>query len=459
MLLVLTKKVTNRVGYIFRLLLEELQGIPVVFTRDTAEFENCSGPKLSYGVPVSGASLYFGASELLFETGISVKTITCIDFEGNKAIFPVSDKISAFPFDPFAAAFYLVSRYEEYLPHRRDDHGRFLASGSEAYRHGFLQKPVVNYCSNALGLLLKKHFPGIALSPAKYEFRPSIDIDAAYAYKHKGITRAVGGIARALQQRNLDETVERIQVLLGRKKDPFDTFDLIFHLQATYNLSPVFFVLLADYGPKDKNIPVNNRQFVKLIKLISDYAEIGIHPSYASATDPGKLGTEIGRLSRILCREITISRQHFLRLEFPLTYRNLINLDITDDYTLGYAEEPGFRASICSPFSFYDLDLDSATRLKIHPFAVMDGTLHDYLRLTPLQALEVITSLVREVKAVNGTFIPLWHNQSLNNQGEWSGWFEVFEKMIQLATGQPSQLHHSRTSSQEEFTGENGRSL
>ena len=433
MILILTKKVTNRLSYIFHLLLKEMLGIPVVFTRDPAEFAACTGPKLSYGLPVAEGELFFASHDLLFQTGISVMTINYIDFEGNRAFFPVYDKSSALPFDLFAASFYLVSRYEEYLPHRRDEHGRFLASGSEAFKHGFLQKPLVNYWCISLGRLVKNHFPSLLIKQGRFEFLPSIDIDAAFAYKHKGVTRAMGGIALALRQRNVDEFRERLKVLFGREKDPFDTFDLIFRLQANYHLKPLFFILLADYGPNDKNIPVNNRQFIRLIKLISDYAEVGIHPSYASAGDPGRLGMEIRRLSKILHRDIRSSRQHFLRLEFPITYRNLVNLDITDDYTLGYAEEPGFRASTCTPFYFYDLDLDAKTGLKIHPFTVMDGTLHDYMRLSPAQANEVIAALVQEVRAVNGTFIPLWHNQSLNNRGDWYGWFEVFEKMIKLA--------------------------
>jgi hypothetical protein len=100
---------------------------------------------------------------------------------------------------------------------------------------------------------------------------------------------------------------------------------------------------------------------------------------------------------------------------------------------MGYADEPGFRASICTPFNFYDLDQDMETHLRIHPFTVMDGTLNDYLRLTPVQAIEVIRSLVREVREVNGTFIPLWHNQTLNDRDEWKGWLKVFEMMLEIA--------------------------
>ncbi|NVO20305.1 MAG: hypothetical protein HXX13_11420 [Bacteroidetes bacterium] len=434
MLLIYTKKTTNRVKYIFHLLINDLLGIETRFTSSLEEFLGYTGPRFSYGELVPDDELYFAAHPLLFETGISLKTLNYIEFKGNPAFFSVFEKRSCFPFDIFAASFYLVSRYEEYLPHIRDEHGRFMASGSEAFKHGFLRKPLVNIWAIQLGDILSFRFPSLKQKRSEYKFELTIDIDAAYAFKHKGMTRAVGGILKALQKGNYSEIRERLRVLLHKQNDPFDTFEYLFQLQSKFKLKLIYFVLMADYGPRDKNIPVNNRQFHRLIKLLSDYADVGIHPSYASFVDVDKLKIEISRLSRLLHQDVSRSRQHFLRLEFPRTYRTLINHDITDDYTMGYSEEPGFRASICNPFYFYDLDMDMETHLKLHPFAIMDGTLNDYLRLTPAQSVEIVESLIKETKSVGGTFIPLWHNHSLNDHDEWKGWLALFEKMVENAT-------------------------
>src|SRR5436190_8549265 len=120
-----------------------------------------------------------------------------------------------------------------------------------------------------------------------------------------------------------------------------------------------------------------------LIKSLADYADIGIHPSYASNENRKQVKKEIRRLNKVLKREVTRSRQHFLKVTFPETYRTLIELDIEEDYSMGYASEIGFRASICTPFNFYDLDLDVETKLKLVPFMLMDGTMKDYMKLTP----------------------------------------------------------------------------
>lgn len=432
-MLILIPKDTNRLQYIMQLMLNQLLGLDLEFTVDAAYFGLYEGPKFSYGVGVEDEYLYFGASSLLFERNISNRELNHFEHEGDIAFFPVVSRQSVLPFDPFAAAFYLVSRYEEYLPHRRDEHNRFLAEGSDAYQHGYLHKPIVNIWSLKIRAILQNRFPQLQFTLPEFSFVPTIDIDSAYAYKNKGLTRAFAGLLKAVSARNFDEFRKRIRVLNGNEKDPFDTFDLQLEIQKKYNYRPIYFILLADYGPNDKNVPYNNRYFRKLIRFLGDYADIGIHPSYASSFKPSLMVLETDRLSKILNMEVDCSRQHFLKLVLPDTYRNLINNDILHDYTMGYAEVPGFRASICTPFPFYDLDHDTVTSLMIHPFAVMDGTLYSYLKLTPLQASERISSLLKEVKSVGGTFIPLWHNQAFDEETTGKGWLDVFIKMAEEA--------------------------
>jgi hypothetical protein len=110
-----------------------------------------------------------------------------------------------------------------------------------------------------------------------------------------------------------------------------------------------------------------------------------------------------------------------------------MEFDIKEDYSMGYASEIGFRASVCIPFNFYDLDLDVETKLKIVPFMLMDGTMKDYMQLPPSTAIEKAHQLVDEVKAVNGIFVTLWHNQSVNDKDDWKGWRNVYEEIVKYA--------------------------
>lgn len=431
--LVLVPKITNRLHYTFHLVLTQLLGIKYDFTTDPVRFEQREHAKFVYGpLPVS-THYFIKATPLLFERDIQSQELKVGDFKGIKVFFPIFNRQSMLPYDIFSAVFYLVSRYEEYLPFTPDQHGRFEASSSCLHQHGMLRQPIVNLWSRQLAAVLADTFPTIEPKYTTYTYQPTYDIDAAWSYLHKGFYRTLGSFGRDLIQMDFVELKKRWSVIFGRQKDPFDSFELQLQLQKKYKLNPIYFILFAEYGVNDKNINTRNPAFQQLIKHIADYADVGIHPSYGSFRNKAKLRSEMNGLSDVLNREVTQSRQHFLRLSLPVTYQHLIDLDITDDYSMGYASQPGFRAGIANSFLFYDLDHDVPTHLKIHPITLMDGTLRDYMQQDIEAAMETAAELNAAVRAVGGTFVTLWHNESLSNEKRWYGWVDVYEKIIQMA--------------------------
>jgi len=429
MLLVYTPEITNRIKFIFRLIFGEILGTEVNFVTNKEQFKQYTGAKINYSAArIDSNELHFQSSTLLFETGIKEQHIHVFDWEGSKAFF-FTDKTSTFPFDPFAASFYLVSRYEEYLPSLLDKHNRYDAHSSLAYRHGFLQKPIINNWAYKIKATIEKKFPAFSFPEKKYEFIPTLDIDMAYSYKGKGWFRNSGALAKSLLKFNIKQAKERLKVLFNLLEDPYDNYNFQFEIHKKYQLQPIYFFLLADYGNCDKGLPPKSKKLHSLIKSIANKATIGIHPSYSSNTNEEKLNREINLLSFITHQKITKSRQHFLKLTLPLTYQNLITKGIEEDYTMGYAAETGFRASICTPFYFYDLEKDEETTLKIYPFEVMEGTLKDYMKIKPENAITHIKSIIEEIKKVNGTFISLWHNDNLQENGPWKN---VYEEMLTI---------------------------
>ncbi|MCF6169800.1 MAG: polysaccharide deacetylase family protein [Bacteroidales bacterium] len=432
-LLIYVPKKTSRVRYVFRLVFRDLLNFPYRLITNTDEFESADQPKMIYGERAHSDDLFFRSCGLLFSRGVESIDLEPFDFDGEQAFFPVYDKTSVIPFDVFAAVFYLVSRYEEYQPFVRDEHGRFTAHLSISAQLGVLEKPLVNIWALMVKKKLQEKMPALKFPERKYRFVPTYDIDSAFAYAQKGLVRSLGGYFLAAKAMNWNDIAQRTRVLIGKQQDPFNTFDLQIGYQKEYGLWPIYFILFGRYSQYDKNINIRNRYFRFLVKRLNDYARIGIHPSYNTVDQPELLAFEIGNLEKVINKDVSCSRQHFLRLILPGTYRNLIEQDITDDYSMGYAALPGFRAGICSPFNFYDLDLETETKLRIHPFAVMDGTLRDYLELTPADAIEQIRVLVDEVKKVKGTFVSLWHNESLSDEKRWKGWRRVYEELLKMA--------------------------
>ena len=432
-MLILVPKTTNRLHYIFDLILKDMLGISFKFTTDNEAFTSHNGPKFHYGNNQFWNEPFQKATSLLFEHDITEKELKIVDYKDVKAIFPVYNDKSILPFDIFAASFYLVSRYEEYLPHINDKHNRFQAKDSILFKMNMLEKPLVNIWVQELGNILTAIYPEIQLKKKQFTFIPTYDVDAAWAYKNKGIFRTVASSARDLLNLDFQEFKKRWRVITGKEKDPFDTFDYHLQLQKELNLHPLYFILCGEYDLNDKNISLRNTNFQNLIKRLGDYAKVGIHPSYNSYLNKEKVKTEVTKLSKVLNREITTSRQHFLRLRLPLSYQILIDLDITDDYTMGYATQAGFRAGIADTFRFFDLEHDNVTNLNIHPFALMDGTMRDYLDLNVDESYEKATKLMQEVKNVGGTFILLWHNETLSDEKRWVGWTTLYRKIIDYA--------------------------
>ena len=434
MLLILAASLSNRLRYITDLMLREMLGLDFRLTTSREDFSGHHGPKITYSKEPFADGLFIEATGMLFETVIVPQKVTISTTDGIPVLFETANPQSALPFDPFAACFYMVARYEEYLPHKKDRFGRYLATESIASKGNFLDMPIVHRWVDMLERLLRKHFPGLGIRHPQFRFVPTIDIDHAWCYRQRTLARTLGGFARSLIHGDLHEIAERFKVLALSAPDPYHNYSFIQSLHGRYGNQPVYFILFANYGHDDNNVTVTSKAFHKLIKELDQHGGVGIHPSLLSNTQREKLENEFSGLNRVLGRQVTISRQHFLKLTMPETYRNLVQLGIQHDYSMGYATHSGFRAGIAIPFRFFDLMKDETTKLIIHPVALMDVTMKDYLRLSKVESLDKITSMVKTFRNAHGEFVSLWHNESLGGTGRWAGWQEVYEEMVKMAS-------------------------
>lgn len=442
MLLIHVPKLTNRIGYTLNVIFTHLLHSEYSITTDEEFFLQYDGAKLCYGHQRLGDSLFIKCHPLLFETSIEEQETHAECRDGQWILYPVYGRNLDLGFDPLAATFFMVTRYEEYLPHREDEHSRFCSEESIAAQEGFLDQPVVDQWARIIRDKITERYPNHEMPRQTYRFVQTVDIDAAWRYLHKGTFRTVMGAARDLFSRHQpDEVVRRFKVLLHREQDPFDTFDYILELHKKDPSSQlIFFVLLADYGQYDKPASYLNPHFRELIQHIGDYAKMGIHPGYNTLEQPMSADAEIKRLESILHRPTVRSRYHFLRLNLPRSYRILQHAGIKNDYTMGYPDRVGFRAGITVPYPFYDLERDHENELLIHPFCVMDTTLKKYLRLSPAEGLQEYRRIIDRVREVDGTYCCIVHNQNLNNLDGWEGWRETYEQMVEYAVNKQTTI-------------------
>lgn len=428
MLLVYTHKITPRLKYVFKHVCTRILGVKVEFTTKIEAFIAHDSLKMSYTKQQLGNEFFVKSHDILFEQGLSDLDINIHDWENTKCFFYNGDK-SAIPFDIFAASFYLLARYEEYLPHVKDEFGRFTATESLAYKHGFLQQPVVDIWAYKFKAALQGQFPEFKFPEKSYAIKPIIDVPSAYNFRLKGIMRTLGGVVKDLLRFRFKSLYMRCMVILGFKHDPFDTFKYLINKQKYSKNKFLFFFLIGDYSTYDKGINPNKKKFVSLIKHIADYCIVGLKTSYFAIDDLFVLKKEKLRMEAILNTTLKASRQSFSRLNLPESYRNLIELEIQEDYTMGYVDHIGFRAGSCTPFLFYDLDYEIQTPLKIHSYHLMDYALLKTHSL--LDKKKVISEIIHEVKQVNGEFVPIFHNYTFSTEKQWYGFKELFNIILE----------------------------
>jgi hypothetical protein len=430
-ILIFTSENSARLNYTVDLFFHELIGLNFTITTDAIQFQNHEGIKLNYSSRRFRYELRMTPSAFLFENDIHQQEIW-MRKSNIPMLFPSENTGDDFGFDLFAASFFLVSRYEEYLPFTADEYDRFPAKESFVVKHGIEKLPLINMYAELLKEKIRKNYPQVNFPEKKFQFELTYDIDNAYAYLHKGFWREYGGLLCLVLCFAGRGVSERKNVLQKKIPDPFDSYELQRSLREEFHLNPKYFFLLGDYATYDKNLNWENADFRKLIKGIDEQYEIGIHPSFQSNCGIKIVEEEIKRLKKITAKPIVRSRQHFLKLTFPETYQNLSQLGIKEDYTMGFSELTGFRASIAAPFYFYDLQKEKKTSLRIFPFAIMDASLFYYKKYSPQQALDESISLLSDVKKVNGYFQFLAHNDLLNDK-MWNGWKEKFAEFLKLA--------------------------
>lgn len=393
------------------------------------EYQESNSPKIAYTKINQNFNVFIQSDSLLFETDIKQKNISVSKEHVHYSDFFKSNISDFMGYDLFAMVFYFATRYEEYLKSDLDEHQRFQAENSIAFHYNCLHVPFLNIAIQEFGEKLKHQFPSLKFHKRQFNYVSTIDIDNAFAYAHKGLKRNIGGAIKDVLSFKINNLVKRIESNFNDTKDPYNTFNEINVLSNNSKTDLRYFALIGDYSDYDKNPHYSNFGFRKLLKGLSVKYEMGLHPSYQSFNDLEKIDIEKKRLEDIIEKKVTSARCHFLRVKFPETYRAFTKVGITDDYTMIYASQSGFRTGLCTPYPWFDLEKNEATSLIIHPSTIMEGTLRDYNGYTSEHANSVIDNLLNEVKKQGGEFVSVWHNDSfVSSQKEW---VNVYKQLLE----------------------------
>lgn len=425
-LLVYVPKNSSRINYIFNHICGRMLGFEVQFTSKIETFISFKGVKLSYCKKKLGNEIFIQQYGLLEEHGINDVSIMVDYWEDADCpcFFRVSND-SDLPFDIFSASFYLLSRYEEYQPHVKNEYGCFGYEESLAFQKNFLTIPVIELWVDFFKKLLAEKFELPDYDKA-YKVHVNIAVEQAYAFKHRGFVRLAGASLRDLFKLDFLNFYQRFKTLFRLAPDPYDVYDDLIQFGQNSKITLDFYFQLSDYTRYSKSISYNKRVYHKLIKSMGDYVKLGLRPSYEAIGNLDVFKIEKKRWQNIVNQNLYSSLINSDGLNFPLVFEYMNKLEITDDYSMGYPNQIGFRAGTASAFQFYDLNLEQSTRLVIHPYVFNSETLHQ----ASYNAIEAeLIRISEKLKNLNLINRLSFTNADFSTQEDQKKLFELLKKL------------------------------
>jgi len=429
MILIYISKLSARKDYIFKHIFKRLLDQPYDLTTDIQKFVSHDGAKMSYGMKPLGNEIFVWSHGLLDEQGIESHDVHTCKWNGLPAIFP-APKSSSIPFDIFSACFYLITRYEEYLPQVKDEHGRYDATESIAAKASFLQLPIVDlWCRDLLGEILRRY----DLKPQKVgkpQIAAAVEVKSLRKYRGRGFAANLSLALEAIKNFKWATLLRQIYALTGLIPDPYKNEERlikIFNENSTSRESKlgskrlIFFINVSD---KHRNNFIRNRQFIELAKYIADYLRVGIRYSQRSDEESIKKETKLfeSHFNQPL-NKVIIARSS---IDMPNFYKHLVDVDRIEDYSMGYDTMPGFRAGTCKPFYFYDLDYEIQTPLVVNPYALHYKSIAGRTLSGQNQIIQQMLDRVREVQ---GNFVVMFNYGQFDN-GKSTHVTAILEKIL-----------------------------
>ncbi|NTE05044.1 hypothetical protein G6M26_50635 [Agrobacterium tumefaciens] len=418
-LIVFSTVLTPRIKYIFNFIFRDILKTEIEFTGNSQHFLNSSQAKISYGDAPIADELFFKSSHLLFSNKLEEFKIKTIPFGEYQVPFPVDN--SLLPFDVFAASFFIVSRYEEYL-HQMRTNEDFSANKSYQFKWKILERPIIDEWALILRNIIHTRYPQFKFNEKHFTQQPAINFNIS-ASVPIGLLKKAKFLINILSSKENNFLSTKFDRLTGldvqiEKALP----EIASHLAKKY-INPVYFVAFP-------NIPEDYIGIDGISKILHEESVGLLRPCSSNQQKINNIKAGFSKLKKVLPEQINLYSQQLELLKFPICYLNLLNSSVISDYSMGYAETPGFRAGTCTPFSWYDLQLEKVTPLNVKSYCLADSA---FKQLNPDETKAVIERLVDSLKYVNGMLISSWQLRSLSKHLKYKKLNLAFNHLLEYA--------------------------
>jgi hypothetical protein len=343
---------------------------------------------------------------------------------GNNIIFG-KNKIQT-DMDLFGFIFFMLSRLEETKNTELDNHSRFMAKSSTAYKLGFLNRPIVDEYVELLWSMMKYLWPEIKKKEATTEIIVGCDVDTPFDCSSKSVSNLIRPLAGDLiKRRNLNQALTRVrryfsfhrELEINKNLDPFYTFDYYMDVVEKAGLKATFFFIPDSKQPMNGCYDLEDKKILLLIKKITSRGHsIGLHGSYQSYSDRDILLNGKEKLYSVLnsigiSEPLIMNRQHYLRWDVKTTPDLLEEAGVDIDYSGGYADHAGFRYGTSKQFNLWSWKQKRMLNVVEQPLVIMECSIFDYQNLTYCDdTMNYLINLKKASMGYGGNFQLLWHN-------------------------------------------------
>lgn len=345
-------------------------------------------------------------------------------------------------YDVLGLTYWMLNRIEEIDRTDLDNHGRFPAIHSHAYKHGYLERPIVDEWLHILGQVIQKQWPQVELKQHEFSMKVSHDVDAPSRYgfgSAKSILKNMAG--DVLKRRDIKGAMIAPWVRLnsGQKlhpADPFNTFDWLMDVSEANNLTSAFYFICGRTSKLDASYEPEHPAIRELMRRMHQRGhEIGLHPSYNTYQKPQLIKQEADCLRQVMQQEGIQQtqlggRMHYLRWQHPTTLQAWNDAGMTYDTTLSYADRPGFRCGTCFEYPAFNALTQQKLKIRIRPLIAMECTIiaDRYMGLGyGAEAEKKFAELKDTCRRVSGCFTLLWHNSHFVNKQD----KELYKRILQ----------------------------
>ena len=428
MIMVYTHRVTTRLRYVFTHFFTTYTDHQVDFTDVLETFIAHNGPKFSYTNQRLENEFFVESHPLLFDQGLNDYVFELQTWEDTPAFFSCTEN-SAIPFDIFASTFYMLSRYEEYMPHLKDSMGRFSSQNALLFHEKALDKPVVDIWAKKFMSMFSVFFPEVVPKKIIPKLETIMEVPECFAYKSKSLLRTLVESFLDAFRFKLGSLADRFNVRFGLNEDPFDIYRDWIAWHKELSLSTKVLFLFARPGMRDRNISIFKKRFQFKIKQVSDYVPVSLLASFQSTETEGLLEEERKRLGQLIHRPLRNVRQHHMRLRLPDTYKNFISCGFQIDYSLQFTDYSGYRAGTGFPFYFYDLSSEQRTSLQLHPVAVSESILRQ--QGTTRKARRLLEGLTQNAVLFGTPLTIVTYPTMIDNRKTNKAWRRMFKRFLE----------------------------